>query len=77
MLIDSHIHLGSFSVAYPFAESQMEKVIQILRDEGVDYALTSSAKALHYDCPEGNAEVLEAAKKYKEIMNSTSRAVIR
>ncbi len=68
MLIDSHIHLGSFSVAYPFAESRMEKVIQMLRDEGVDYALTSSAKALHCDCPEGNAEVLEAAKKYKEII---------
>ena len=68
MLIDSHIHLGSFSVAYPFVESRMEKVIQMLRDEGVNYALASSSKALHYDCPEGNAEVLAAAKKYKEII---------
>ena len=68
MLIDSHIHLGSFSVSYPFAESREEKVIQMLRDEGVDYALSSSTKALHYDCVEGNAETLAAAKKYKEII---------
>lgn len=68
MLIDSHVHLGSFSVAYPFAESRTEKVIQMLRDEGVDYALISSAKALHHDCAEGNTEVLTAAKKYKEVI---------
>ncbi len=40
----------------------------MLRAEGVNYALASSAKALFLDCPEGNAEVLEAAKKYKEVI---------
>ena len=68
MIIDAHIHIGSFSVAYPFAESRTEKVIQMLEDEEVDYALASSAKALHHDCSEGNKEVLEASKKYKQII---------
>lgn len=68
MLIDAHVHLGSFSVTYPFAESRTEKVIQMLRAGGVDYALVSSSKALHHDCAEGNAEVLAAAKKYGEVI---------
>jgi len=68
MIIDAHIHLGSFSVSYPFAESKIETVVEMLQKEGVDYALASSSKALHYDCPEGNKEVLEASRKYKEII---------
>ncbi len=68
MIIDAHVHIGNFSASYPFAESKLEKVVQILRDEGMDYALVSSAKSLLYDCPEGNKEALAASKQYKEIL---------
>lgn len=54
MLIDAHIHLGEFSVQYPFAESRTEKIVEMLRKEGADAI--------------GNQEILEAAKKYKEII---------
>ena len=67
MVIDAHVHIGSFGVTYPFAESGTDGVIRLLRNQGVDYALVSSAKALWYDCAEGNREALVASKEYKEI----------
>ena len=68
MIIDAHVHLGSFAVSYPYAESRPDRVVQMLRDEGVDYALASSSEALHYDCPGGNKELLAASEKYEEII---------
>jgi len=67
MIIDSHAHMGRFN-SWPLAESDPGKTVQILRAEGIDYALTSSAKALCYDCPSGNAEMLEISKQYREIL---------
>ena len=68
MIIDTHVHIGSFAVQYPFAETRLEKIVQMLKDERVDYALVSSIKSLIYNCPEGNKEVLAASKKYEEIL---------
>lgn len=67
MIIDAHAHIGRFN-SWPLAECEPERIVQILRAEGIDYALTSSAKALCYDCPSGNAELLEVAKEYREIL---------
>lgn len=68
MIIDAHVHIGNFVVGYPYAETKLEKIVQMLIGEGVDYALVSSIKSIFYDCPQGNKEVLEAAKRYKEII---------
>ncbi len=69
MIIDAHIHLGNFSVQYPLAESRTEKIVEMLREEGVDYAVASSARALFFGTDAiGNQEIIEAAKKYKEII---------
>lgn len=67
MVIDAHAHVGRFN-AWPLAESEPEGIVHVLRKEGIDYAMTSSAKALCYDCPSGNAELLEIAQKHKEIL---------
>ncbi len=69
MIIDSHIHIGKYSAKYPFAESRTEKIIEMLREEGVDYAVVSSARSLWLG-PDaaGNLEVLESTKKYKELI---------
>lgn len=68
MVIDAHIHVGDFRVHYPYVETRTERIVEMLREEGVDYALASSAKALLYDCVEGNRDVLAAAKQYREII---------
>jgi len=67
MIIDAHAHIGRFN-PWPLVKGQPEELVRILRDEGIDYALVSSAKAICYDCPSGNAEVLEAAAQYQEII---------
>ena len=67
MIIDAHAHIGRFN-SWPLAESDPEGVVEMLKREGVSYALTSSAKSISYDCPEGNAELLAAAKKHKELL---------
>lgn len=67
MIIDAHAHIGRFN-SWPLVKGQPEDLVGILRDEGIDHALVSSAKAICYDCPSGNAEVLEAAAKHEEII---------
>jgi len=67
MIIDAHGHIGMFN-SWPLVDGRPENVVNILRNEGIDYVLVSSAKAIAYDCPSGNAEVLEAAAKYEEII---------
>ena len=67
MIIDAHGHIGLFN-SWPLVKGRPKNVVNILRNEGIDYVLVSSAKAIAYDCPSGNAEVLEAAAKYKEII---------
>ena len=67
MIIDAHAHIGRFN-SWPLAEAGPDRVVEMLKREGVSYALTSAAKSIAYHCPEGNAEVLLAAKKHKEIL---------
>lgn len=67
MIIDAHAHIGKFN-SWPLAKGKPAQLVQILRQEGIDYALTSSALAICYDCPGGNAELLEAAAQYEEIV---------
>ena len=67
MIIDAHVHIGKFN-SWPLAKGQAEEKLKALRDEGIDYALASSALAISYDCPAGNAEVLAAAARYSEIV---------
>ncbi len=67
MIIDAHGHIGMFN-SWPLVKGRPEDVVNMLCNEGIDYVLVSSAKAIAYDCPSGNAEVLEAAAKYKEII---------
>ena len=67
MIIDAHAHVGRFN-SWPLAESEPGKIVGILQREGIDYALTSSARALCYDCPSGNAELLQIAQQYREIL---------
>lgn len=68
MIIDAHVHIGSFAVRYPFAESKLERVVGMLKKEGVDYALISSARSLFYECTGGNQEALDAARKYPQLI---------
>jgi len=67
MLIDAHVHIGNFSAHYPFVENTVAGAVRMLETEGVDIALISSARALLLDCPEGNKESLEAARKYPRL----------
>ncbi len=67
MIIDAHAHIGKFN-SWPLAKAKPAQLVQILRQEGIDYALTSSALAICYDCPAGNAELLAAAAEYEEIV---------
>jgi uncharacterized protein len=67
MIVDAHAHVGRFN-AWPLAASEPEALVEILRKEGIDYAMTSSAKAICYDCSAGNTELLEIAQQHKEIL---------
>ncbi len=67
MIVDAHAHIGKFN-SWPLAKGKPEELVGILRREGIDYALTSSALAIYYDCPAGNAELIRAAEEYKEIV---------
>ena len=67
MIIDAHVHIGRFN-SWPLAKGRPEDVVKMLRAEGIDRGLVSSAKAIAYDCPAGNADVLEAAAQYTEIL---------
>jgi len=68
MLVDAHVHIGSCAIDYPFVETRTDKIVDMLRAEGVDYAVVSSARALFYDCVEGNAEVLEACRRHPQLI---------
>jgi len=67
MIIDAHAHIGRFNL-WPLAPDTVEQLLTILRAESIDYALVSSAKAICYDCPSGNADVLEAAAAHDQIL---------
>jgi hypothetical protein len=67
MIIDSHAHIGRFN-AWPLARGEPEELVRMLRAEGIDYALVSSAHALYYDCRLGNAETLAAAARHPELL---------
>jgi len=67
MIIDAHVHIGRFN-SWPLAKGRPEEVVNMLRAESIDYGLVSSAEAIAYDCPAGNADVLAAAAQYKEIV---------
>lgn len=67
MIIDAHAHIGRFN-SWPLAKERPEDIVGILHREGIDYAVTSSARAICYHCPEGNAELLEVAARYPQII---------
>jgi predicted TIM-barrel fold metal-dependent hydrolase len=67
MIIDAHAHIGRFN-SWPLASGHPTHLVEMLRRDAVDHALVSSARALYYDCPEGNAEVLAAAAAHREII---------
>lgn len=67
MIIDSHAHVGMFN-SWPLVRGAPDDLVAMLRAEGVDYALISSAQALYYDCRAGNVEALEAATRHKELL---------
>ncbi|MGC8977580.1 MAG: amidohydrolase family protein [Candidatus Ratteibacteria bacterium] len=68
MIIDAHVHVGNFGKNYPYVESNLDKIFQILKKEKIDYAIVSSGSALvSFDCSFGNQEALMACKKYKNL----------
>ncbi|MFH1905480.1 MAG: amidohydrolase family protein [bacterium] len=67
MIIDAHGHIGKFP-PWPLARSEAEDIVDMLKEEKIDYVIASSAKSICYDCKEGNNEILLAAKKHKEIL---------
>ena len=44
MIIDAHVHVGNFSVPYPYAPVEPEDVVRMLQEDGVDYGIASSGR---------------------------------
>lgn len=67
MIIDAHAHLGAWP-GWRVKVRSPQELVNLLKDEGIDYALTSSFKSILYDFREGNQELLEAAAKFPQII---------
>ncbi len=67
LVIDAHAHIGKFT-RWPLASADGDELVRILENEGISYALVSSALSLGYDCTAGNEEVLQAARRHKQVI---------
>jgi len=66
MIIDAHAHIGMWNEWR--VKSKPGELVEMLRNEGIDYALISSLDSIMCDFKRGNREVLQAAKKFKQLI---------
>ena len=67
-VIDAHAHLGSWG--YPGSTGDLDEMRRLLDRSGFSKVIVSSALAIRYDAPEGNAEVARAAESDERIYGS-------
>jgi len=67
MIIDVHGHIGNINM-HPSWTSNAAEVSDTVKKSGVDLCIVSSGMSIMYDACRGNKEVLDAVKKYDNLL---------
>ncbi len=67
-VVDAHAHLGCWG--YPGSRGSLDELRELLDSTGFSKVIISSALAIFYDAPEGNAEIARAVESDERVYGS-------